>query len=96
MACLGTGLTGRAISVTLATWSIDRGRYVDPNPYAARQRWVFGDYVVYARDRFLAREIFEAVTERPEPDQPFGIVSLPNGTGNWLRLARRRRAAPPS
>jgi hypothetical protein len=64
------------------------------NSNTVRQRWVFGDYVVYARDRFLAREIFEAVTERPEPDRPFGIVTLPTGTGNWLRLARRRGAPP--
>lgn len=59
------------------------------DPAAVRHRWLFGDYVVYARDMYLAREIYEYVLEHADLDEPFGVVETGTGTGNWLRVRRK-------
>lgn len=57
---------------------------------ALRSRWVFGDYIVYASNPHLARRIYEAARARQNEQELFGVMELPDGTGNWVKIGTRR------
>jgi len=52
------------------------GRKHKMAPTQVREFFIFGSIVVYSRDRFLAREIYEEINRRGLATQPTGTMSL--------------------
>lgn len=63
---------------------------MDSNLVRERQFWIFGSFAVYAKNRLVARQVYETIRHTDHRLERYGTVNLDTGDQvDWVNLGMR-------